>query len=364
MCPWWEFGLYRLGVNKIFQLFFIAVPMETRVRGFSSVLGILLLFACFSSRTDARINRERLKQELVALENVLNYVGDRSEQMNVDVILGITLAQANLMAVVTHRNTLCLECEFINNLKELNRLSNKIRIKLINTVFMKDEAILKLFNPRLWMKFISWASLFWKLRPNYSQPLNYWDIIKLIRHGTPNETESDKCLFEILYSSYKMECKIPVHCIEILMKEDDTTGYPLLHRLLIVQVAKALHCKEAEQLSSLIPEYCAKIYRDLVNLELWNFPVVTRDLMMEQVVLCGNEGYLEFVDEYYENAILNWAHWSGCFGVFRYTDVHKITRRSSSTIDYGCESHTTGLAAATLSVFIRKNIEYAYCEIL
>jgi len=61
-------------------------------------------------------------------------------------------------------------------------------------------------------------------------------------YGTPNEMESDQCLTEIVRSSLKGECEIPVTCVATLMRKDDATGYPLTHRLLIVQVAKAVRC--------------------------------------------------------------------------------------------------------------------------
>lgn len=47
---------------------------------------------------------------------------------------------------------------------------------------------------------------------------------------------------------------------------------------------------------------------------------------------------------------------------FRFSDEHKITRRSSSITDFGCENHTTSLAAASLAVFIRENIENALSQ--
>jgi len=45
---------------------------------------------------------------------------------------------------------------------------------------------------------------------------------------------------------------------------------------------------------------------------------------------------------------------------FRFGEEHRITRRSSSQTDFGCENHTTGLAAAALALFIRENVENAF----
>ncbi|XP_012543542.2 uncharacterized protein LOC105840994 isoform X2 [Monomorium pharaonis] len=263
--------------------------METRVPGFSSVLGILLLFACFSPQTEAAFDPESFQVKLVALEKVLNYINDRPEQMNVDAIFGVTLAEANLVAALLHENVIYLKNEFFFALKEITVLSDQIRRKLINTIIdtTKNETILvlsNLYNPNLWVKPILWTRILSRSRPKPSQSLNYLEVVKFMYHGTPDEMESDQCLIEIVRSSLKAKCEIPASCTAILMEEDDSSGYPLTHRLLLVQVAKAMGCKEtnASSLSSLVSAYCARIYQDLVKLEAWNFPRIARDLMMEQ----------------------------------------------------------------------------------
>lgn len=42
---------------------------------------------------------------------------------------------------------------------------------------------------------------------------------------------------------------------------------------------------------------------------------------------------------------------------FRISEKHQVTRRSSSVIDFGCDSHATALGAASLAMFIRENVE-------
>ncbi|XP_012063458.1 PREDICTED: UPF0764 protein C16orf89 homolog [Atta cephalotes] len=344
--------------------------METRVPGFSSILRILLLFACFSLRTEAAFNPESFQQKLIALQKVLDYMNNRPEQMNLDAAFGVTLTEANLVAALLHENVQYLEDKFFIALKEMVVLSDLTRKHLMKIIAPKNETkflmLSTLNNPNQWIKPISWTKVFSKSRSYPHQLLNYQEVVRSIWHGTPTETESDQCLIEIMRSSLKEECEIPVACVATLIKEDDTTGYPLTHRLLIVQVAKVLGCKEVidktASLSSLVSTYCTRIFQNLINLEAWNFPNVTRDLMLEQVVLCGMEGYYEFVDKHYEDIILSWSHWSGCFGVIELSNEHQITRRSSSIIDFGCDNHTTSLAAASLAVFIRENIENALSQ--
>ncbi|KAL0104708.1 hypothetical protein PUN28_016380 [Cardiocondyla obscurior] len=340
--------------------------METRTPGCPSVLGILLLLVCFSFRSDAAFDPKSFQQKLIALEKALDYMNGRPEQMNLDAAFGVTLTEANLIAALLHENVQYLEDKFFIALKEMVVLSDLTRRNLIMTIAPKNETVFlmltTLSNPNMWIKPISWTKVLSRPRSNSSRLLTYREVIRSMRHGTPVETESDECLIKIVRNSLKGKCKIPPTCVATLAKEDDTTGYPLTHRLLIVQVAKALGCKEATSspLFSLIPAYCGKIFQDLINLETWNFPDVARDLMLEQIVLCGMEGYHGFVNKHYEDVILSWPHWSGCFGVFGYSDGHKITRRSSSMTDFGCDNHMTSIAAASLAVFIRENIENAF----
>ncbi|CAL1686183.1 unnamed protein product [Lasius platythorax] len=337
--------------------------METKIVRFSSVLGIFLLFACFSLRTETAFNPESFERKLIALDKALTYINDRPYQMNVDTTYGVTLSQVNLMAALLHDNVQYLESRFFIALKEMVALSDLTRKNLMNNVVPTSEIELSLQstlnNLTLWIKPIWWTRIFPKDRPIPSQGLNYSQVVKSIQHGWPNETESDQCLFKITHSALNEECQIPQACAEGLMRDDDVTGYPLTHRLLMIQIAKRFGCRETASLpfSYLVPAFCARIFQNLVNLEAWNFPSTGKDLMIEQILLCGMEGYYEFLDKRYEDLILNWPHQSGCFNLQGFPEEHKMTRRSSSLTDFGCHNHITGLAAASLSLFIRENIE-------
>ncbi|XP_072743606.1 UPF0764 protein C16orf89 homolog [Anoplolepis gracilipes] len=337
--------------------------METKIARFSSVLGIFLLFVSFLSRTEAAFNPDNFERKLIALDKALIYINDRPHQMNVDVTFSVTLTEVNLLAALFHENVQYLESKFFIALKEMVALSDLTRKNLMNNVAPASEIELSLQstlnNLTLWMKSIWWTKIFPKGRPTPNKKLNYSQVVESIQHGWPNETESDQCLFKITRSTLNEECQIPQTCVEAVIRDDDVTGYPLTHRLLMIQTAKRFGCRETVllPLSYLLPAFCARIFQDLVNLEAWNFPDRGRDLMIEQILLCGMEGYYEFLDKRYEDLILSWPHRSGCFNLQGFPKEHKMTRRSSSSTDFGCHNHITGLAVASLSLFIRENIE-------
>ncbi|XP_014482297.1 PREDICTED: UPF0764 protein C16orf89 homolog [Dinoponera quadriceps] len=336
--------------------------METRLIGSRNVFGILLLFGSFLLQTETILDPENFQRKLIALNKVLDYIYNKAQRMNVDVIFGVTLTEANLAAALLHDNVRHLEDRFFNALEDIVALCDLTRKRLMNVVSNNENEFLLqsvLNNPDLWTKPVLWTRIFSKVRFNSSRPLSHLEIVESIWHGTPNETESDRCLMRIVHSNLNGRCQIPDICIQILTRDDNPMGYPLTHRLLIVQIAKALGCRENKltPFSYLVSEYCAKILQHLVDLEAWNFPSMAADLATEQIILCGMEGYYEFVDKHYENLILSWPHQSGCFSAFRFSEERQITRRSSSVIDFGCDSHATALGAASLAIFIRKSVE-------
>lgn len=66
---WWGF-VYKRCKWSLSGFLYITVPMETRAPGFPSVLGILLLFACISSRTEAAFDPESFR-EWIAVSRVV-----------------------------------------------------------------------------------------------------------------------------------------------------------------------------------------------------------------------------------------------------------------------------------------------------
>ncbi|XP_058810643.1 UPF0764 protein C16orf89 homolog [Phymastichus coffea] len=109
-------------------------------------------------------------------------------------------------------------------------------------------------------------------------------------------------------------------------------------------------------------KFCSLMLQNLVNFEAMDFPYISKDLASEQILLCGMEGYADFLSNHYENLIMNWQHPSGCYSGLRYSPHFQQSfkmrkRRSGNFTDFGCVNHATGLGAAVLALFIRKDIE-------
>ncbi|XP_020300288.1 UPF0764 protein C16orf89 homolog isoform X2 [Pseudomyrmex gracilis] len=333
---------------------------------FLIIFGFIFLLIWFSSRTDAEFDSESLQQKLLALFRILTFMNNRPKQMNVDATYGVTLSEANLKAALLHKNAQYLESKLIMDVKDMAMFSNFVRRNLMDNVIPANEYEYYLQStvndPDLWIKSIWWTSIFPRGRLILTSEINYWTFFESMWHGAPNETQSDYCIVTIIRNSKENgECQIPETCREILLKDDCATGYSLTHRLLMIQIARAFGCREdiPVTFSYLIPAYCARIFQHFVSLEALNFPRITRDLVIEQILLCGMEGYYEFVNKRYKDLILSWQDQAGCFSL-RYDEEHKISRRAASIIDFGCNNHMTGLAAGVLGLFIRQDIENAF----
>ncbi|XP_003695174.2 UPF0764 protein C16orf89 homolog [Apis florea] len=327
---------------------------------------VILLLCAFPPWSYGNFASKNFEEILVKLSKVIEYIHQRPQQMNADVTLSLTIVQANIAAIFLHKNAQFLTDKHRSILTTILKLCDLTRRDLLNKIILENEDIRLLHEtinyPNLWMKKISWRhGTLIKGRANIG--LCYRDIRDLVMQGVPKEEESDRCLVEIVRNKFNSDHRIPSLCLEILTTRESTKGYPLTHRLLIVQIAKIMECDQDLPSSELILFYCSAIFQDLIDIEIAGFPYQTPDLMMEQVVLCGIEGFLEFTDKHYQRLILDWSHPSGCFSSFGNKFLNnkmRVIRRASMQTDFGCDNHATGLAAASLSLFIRKSLENTY----
>ncbi|XP_074094457.1 UPF0764 protein C16orf89 homolog [Cotesia typhae] len=295
---------------------------------------------------------------LNALYQDVKFINQRVDQVNFDAIFGVALAEANLIAVLSSNDKFLSDDQW-DSLNEIVSLCRRSRIYFSEKLKTKNDSFFNrikiLIQSEIWIKPINWhfGVLNSSFQSNFT--LSEDQSISLIMKGTPQEAESDYCLAELSQDN----CHISNICMDMLLRKDGSRGYPLTHRLLYVKTARALQCTEnyRANLTDLTENYCRDIFNDLIELEFNGFPSISRDLIMEQISLCGMEGFLEFVNEHYGNLIIRWQNSHGCFSALNSHTVRSRSKRATSLLDYGCDSHATGVAAAALSVLIREFIE-------
>lgn len=316
------------------------------------------------------IHSQELDKLLKALKKVVDFMAARPEKLNLDAAYGLTLGEGHLMSVSTHKNMRLLTLKQEKNLKSLLNECSKTRteIKKIlsaksgnNSYYMESLPVSHvLMESKYWSYPVNWKSGIFKSTAPKTLSKNYFTLEKLIWHGKPNEKESDKCIIEVLKEFENNTCQIADDCEAMLVEDDNPQGYSTTHRLLLLILAKVFNCKELKSVSSdeLILKYCSSILQNLIRLEALGFPYSTSDLAIEEVLLCGSQGYLEFLHNHWMNTILSWQKPNGCFNSSLKRHKHKSRkRRNSNKIGFGCEDHTTGLGVGSIALFIRHYIE-------
>lgn len=79
------------------------------------------------------------------------------------------------------------------------------------------------------------------------------------------------------------------------------------------------------------------------------------DLFMEQIALCGMEGFREdFCKKEWTLQIINWQNDDGCW---RLTENGKRTKRQERLLKNGCLAHRTAVALSSLTQLLRHLLE-------
>ena len=279
------------------------------------------------------------------LERLLNFFETDAENLNLDGLYGIRIAQGQLMFL---QETFDQPKKIFSNLlKQIDRIGN-ISLAAIerqqNDYFHRFQLI---------------AS-----RPFLIEFQQRKINEKLIDEGEKNsqfdEEESDRCFSQLILSN-SSRCFVEKSCWQ-LMTSPRSDGYRLTHQLLWFLVAKTLGCvtKSSEKnLRFLEDRFCANIYRD-AQLNLAKNE--NQDLFLEQILLCSIIGYEEFLRPDWLTTILSWQHPEfDCF-----SDASETIRFSSTKskrnllfeqqMKNDCLSHKSGLAAGVLATFVRLKI--------
>ncbi|CAH8456871.1 unnamed protein product [Heterobilharzia americana] len=195
----------------------------------------------------------------------------------------------------------------------------------------------------------------------------------------PNEVlhniSSDECIIQLLNSRRQggFSCILSKKCVTSLLNFK-SHGYELAHQILYILIAFQVNCTNSLEnilssisvnLEELRNQLCLVLYTDLVN----SFSSVrmipsNRDVVLEEIFVCGNLGYGKFIQPSILDEILSWQRPSGCFSVSDYEIVENgfgntltsftkrrtlVERRHAD----GCLSHMTSVGTAVLGLYLR-----------
>ncbi|XP_026466837.1 UPF0764 protein C16orf89 homolog [Ctenocephalides felis] len=268
---------------------------------------ILAIAFAMCSSAETRITKLHPLIPLQSISLALDYMLQHPEYLNIDSIFGVTIAEARLRNIDHHLSNLDSSKSWTRSLLQ-NLISS---CSMIRNNMMKmaqksadddDKIFKKLLDPSLWSDDIYPKKL------SLTEDRNNWSIKKIRAHmfaGSPNETTSDNCIIEMILNAHGSfhehlstkynNCSISEHCAQIMIN-GSVSGYPLTHRLLHLIISKRLRCsfKSASQIGVNSSEICSLVYSELFAIYKNRIPSFARDLFIEQILLCGIEGYEEF----------------------------------------------------------------------
>ncbi|CAH0563351.1 unnamed protein product [Brassicogethes aeneus] len=172
------------------------------------------------------------------------------------------------------------------------------------------------------------------------------DILKN-REASYKGVPTDVCLEELLSNSKKY-CFVSPLCKQMMLGIRNDTGYLLTHRLLYMQLLQLIDCQIPNiSIEGYIRGFCSLIYKELKTSAHLNYPY--HDKFLEQILLCGQEGFAEILKPHWLSEILTWQQPQGCFKSITSTRM----TRSSNVIAFGCSDHSTGLGSGVLALYLR-----------
>ncbi|XP_050822431.1 UPF0764 protein C16orf89 homolog [Gopherus flavomarginatus] len=255
------------------------------------------------------------------------------------------------------------EHELLSQQARVERLVKKLSFlieKATHSLGQSDPEYFKEFEPVL-------GPNFWMLPHSWNQTDSSLAYSVFDSSSCFTEEMSDKC-FTYLLGTWKdngKPCVVTKACRNIMTKFR-CSGYPLSHQLFYFMFAAMKGCSDHLFLRTQYYKniFCASMMKINLVIESIGFTFSSRDLFMENIMLCGMSGFSDFYKPSWLENILTWQKpEEGCFGKPSENSEHpsrvkdqkqllrRVKRREKVFAD-GCSSHNTAVAVGVLGGFL------------
>lgn len=291
-------------------------------------------------------------------------------QINLDGVVGYIILQAELKESIRiwPQADLVSQRSIAANL--VKRLDRSIA-QAVDALQKTDPQYFREFEPVL-------DASFWTVPHEWdtSDPALAYTAFRMME--CYDEQLSDKCI-TLLLGTWKdngTPCIVTKACRDT-MTRFGCPHYSLSHQLLYFMVGKMRGCSNIlqgdrrESRANMTDRdyqklFCSNMMKSNTEFVRTGFPGQTRDIFIENIMLCGLTGFSDFFKSDWLRHILSWQDPEvGCFGkdekdiaqVFgeeqvENKQVHKRVRRREKTLNDGCSSHMTGVAVSALGGFL------------
>ncbi|XP_059226335.1 uncharacterized protein LOC106080700 isoform X2 [Stomoxys calcitrans] len=279
--------------------------------------------------TQKTISKGFLVKSVMKLLTKLERSKDLDASMKFAVILSEFLIKQHQRYIESNRYEQQANYHLLQKLDNIIRNTEdadfeNVQKKIIDNIFQKN-VLLK--PPILKERHIDTHFEYKSLLKNYTQ---------LVDMRERDMIQSDECLSSV--ATLDSRCQVPQECLDFMVTDLPSYGYKRMHQILLLYVfmhhicAPTLGSETAYEI--LASQKCTQVYREQNVLRHMNIPDVYRDLYLEQNVICGLFGYIEFMNWHNLVTVTNWPQEDECLCLFL---------NGESKIDCNCTNHINSL---------------------
>uniref|UniRef100_A0A914YRS8 Uncharacterized protein n=1 Tax=Panagrolaimus superbus TaxID=310955 RepID=A0A914YRS8_9BILA len=256
-------------------------------------------------------------------------------------------------------------------IRNLSIHAGQIDSKLLNVIESKPDfgQFKSILDKPFWPGFNPLQQIDERLRWSEKEHFNE----KKHRIWFNSENNENKCLNELTINP----CQISNECAINFFNQTGFNGYQLSNQIFYLLIAKGLKCEKeilqilnetrSKSINDHVIEFCTNIHFELKKFQRDKKKIARIDqkfleLLLEQVFVCGQFGFVEFVDTHFIVAALSWQHPKiGCYTNSRPEGVPNMGISGDIGVQHigvskqedTCLPHFTAVAAVALVTALR-----------
>uniref|UniRef100_A0A914Q4Y5 Uncharacterized protein n=1 Tax=Panagrolaimus davidi TaxID=227884 RepID=A0A914Q4Y5_9BILA len=260
---------------------------------------------------------------LNALNGLIFYYDREYSNLSNDAIFGLRVIQGQLDHVYADFHGRGYHKDIFDAIRNISINAGKIDGKILKAAEIKPdfETFKSILEKPFWPGFNSLQQIDERFRWSDKEHFNE----KKHRIWFNSENNENKCLIELTENP----CKISNECAIKFFNQTGFNGYQLSNQMLFLLIAKGLKCETEitkilnetrfKTVNEHVAEFCTNIHFELKKFQrdkkkLARIDQNDLELLLEQVFVCGQFGFVEFVDTHFIVAALSWQHPKiGCF---------------------------------------------------
>ncbi|MBN3286903.1 CP089 protein, partial [Polyodon spathula] len=332
---------------------------------------LAVVIALLLASADAT-HQEAVGDLLVALEKAADFFEREFRHINLDGVMGFQILNVEVKEALRRwPHTDLGNIHQIARVKQLVNRLNSIIAQAVVTLQESDPTYYRAFEPILRADFWTVPHMW-----NTSNPALVYPAFREVECF--DEKLSDKCM-TLLLGTWKdngTPCIVTNSC-RTFMTRLRCPDYSLSHQLLYFMFGAMKGCHNILQGESRESRanptdhdykriFCSNMMKRNIEFENNGFPIQTRDIFIENIMLCGMAGFSDFYKSSWLRHILTWQDSDGgCFkkdekesphgldrNLLGTTNSHKRVNRREKILKDGCSSHMTAVAVSMLGGYM------------